>query len=181
MSKIQIGVVAKPQGLKGELKINPLTDDINRFSDIDYVYLNQNKYNITSVSIRGGFVVLKIENINSIDDAEKYRGATVSIDREDAVELSENEYFMVDLIGSKVMYEDGTFVGEIKNIDQFGGNFVVTCVDSSNREILFPFIQELLIKVDVDNKLVVVDAEKLEEVRVWKLIYWPYFPKVLNI
>lgn len=172
MEKIVIGIVAKPQGLKGEIKINPITDDINRFKKLKNIYLNNTKYEVENVSIRGGFVVIKLKNINSIEEVERFRQCNVEIDRDDAVELKENEYFMVDLIGAKLITEDGTMLGTIKYFDKFGSSFVATVTDSiSNNEFMFPFINDVLVKVDAENKIVVVDGLKLEEVKVWKLIF----------
>ena len=169
MARMLIGIVAKPQGLKGEIKINPLTDDINRFKKLTYVYLNNKKFDVENVSVRGGFVVLKLQGINSCEQAELYRQFNVEIEREDAVDLQENEYFMVDLIGCKIMLEDGTLVGEIKYFDQFGASFVVTATDAiTNKNFMFPFIEDVLVKVDTENKVIVVNGEKFEEVKVWE-------------
>lgn len=167
MDRIVIGIVAKPQGLKGEIKINPLTDDINRFKKLKKVFLNNVSYDIENVSIRGNFVVLKLKGLNSIEEVERFRQCNLEIDRTDAVELKENEYFMVDLIGSKLVAEDGTFLGTIKYFDKFGSAFVATVTDAiSNAEFMFPFLDEVLVKVDTENKIVVVNSLKLEEVKV---------------
>lgn len=165
MDRILIGVVAKPQGLKGEIKVNPITDDINRFKKLTYVYIGERKYDIEYVSVRGQFVVIKVKGINRVEDVELLRQLNVEINREDAVELKEDEYFMVDLIGCKVITEDGTMLGEVKYFDRFGANFVATCTDVYGKEFMFPFLKEVLVEVNTDKKFIMVNAVKFEEVR----------------
>lgn len=167
MNKILIGIVAKPQGIKGEVKINPITDDISRFKKLKYVYLNNQRFDIENVSIRGNFVVVKLKGINTCEEVERFRQANVEIDRADAVELQQDEYFMVDLIDSKIVDEEGVLLGVVKYIDRFGANFVLTVKDEiANSEFMFPFIEDVLVKVDTDNKLITINREKLEEVKV---------------
>ena len=72
MDKILIGIVAKPQGLKGEIKINPITDDINRFKKLTYVYIDSKKFDIEYVSVRGQFVVIKVKGINSCESVGNF-------------------------------------------------------------------------------------------------------------
>lgn len=165
MDKILIGIVAKPQGLKGEIKINPITDDINRFKKLTYIYLNSKKFDVEHVSVRGQFVVIKVKGINTCEDVEIYRQANVEIDRTDAVELKPNEYFMVDLIGCNVIYEDGTVLGTVTYFDKFGTRFVATCKDINNKEFMFPFLDEILVEVNTEKKYIKVN-EKFNEVRV---------------
>lgn len=165
MDKILIGIVAKPQGLKGEIKINPITDDINRFKKLTYVYIDSKKFDIEYVSVRGQFVVIKVKGINSCEQVDIYRQKNVEVDRIDAVELKPNEYFMVDLIGCNVIKENGEVLGKVTYFDKFGARFVATCKDIYNKEFMFPFLDDILVEVNVDKKFIMVN-DKFDEVRV---------------
>lgn len=167
MDKILIGIVAKPQGLKGEIKINPITDDINRFKKLTYVYIGNTKYDVENVSVRGQFVVVKVKGINSCEQVEPLRQLNVEVERKDAVELKKDEYFMVDLIGCNVILEDGTVLGEVKHFDRFGANDVATVKDIYGKEFMFPFLKEVLVEVNIEKKYIMVNS-KFDEVRVWE-------------
>ena len=79
---------------------------------------------IQNVKFFKQFVILKFKGIDNINDIEKYRGKSLMIDREDAVDLDEDEYFIADMIGMKVCTEDGSEFGTLKDVMETGANDV---------------------------------------------------------
>ena len=94
---LQVGVITQTHGVHGEVKVFPTTDDPKRFLDLEYVFLDtgreKKKLFIQSVKFFKQFVILKFKGINNINDIEQYKRCPLLVDRENAVELEEDEYF----------------------------------------------------------------------------------------
>ena len=108
---LEIGQIVNSYGIKGFLKVVPFTDDVNRFNDLKHIYIEKNKkleeVEIEEVKYHKNLVLIKLKGIDDIDEAEKYKNSYIKIDRKDAVKLSENSYFIVDLIGMNVYTDEG--------------------------------------------------------------------------
>ena len=135
-----IGVVTQTHGLKGDVKVFPLTDDVRRFDDLDEVMLEDSgrKLTVTRVQYAKGRVILHFRGIGSIEEAEKLKGAYLSVDRSHAVPLKENEFYIADVVGSEILLEDGTSIGTLKDVLKTGANDVyeilrVLCADNCHR------------------------------------------------
>ena len=164
-----IGEVLKPQGIKGIVKVRPDTDDPERFLDLEYVFVKNGetyvKTAVDEVSVRDDAVYLRLNHCNDRDLAEKQRGTMLYIDRENAVQLAENETFICDLIGCEVKDRQGTVMGKIKDVLQPGGNdvYVVKCKQG---EMLLPALLHIVIDVQTEKGYVTVDESRLHEVAV---------------
>ena len=157
---MRVGVYANTHGVRGEIKVFPTTDDTSRFKKLKKVYLDLGKekmeLEIQSVRFFKNLVILKFKGIDNINDIEKYKGKDLLIQRKDAVKLREDEYFICDIIGSKVVTEDGKEVGSLKEVPQTGANdvYVVTTLDK--KEILLPVIKDCVLDVNIEEKIVTV-------------------------
>lgn len=105
MDKIIIGEIAKAHGIKGALKIKPLTDDIIRFKDLTAVYIQgeQNKRVVQSCVIGGGSILLFLEGINTRNDAEIFKGKQILIEYCDAVDLKKGSILLRMLLAVKCL------------------------------------------------------------------------------
>ncbi len=160
---LKIGLILKPQGIKGQLKVQPLTDDINRYKNLKEIIIDQKVYRVTGAIISGQTVFLQLFGVNDRDTAETFRGKFLHVKREDAVALEEGRYFVVDLIGCNVISKEKGVIGEI--IDIFSSRtdvITVKCLDG--RVMRFPFLKDLVERVDVINKEFVVFDKRLSEV-----------------
>lgn len=157
---LEIGQIVNTNGLKGILKVKPLTDDITRFEDLEAVYIEKAKelikYNIQEVKYNKNMVLLKLEGIDDISEAEKYKNCYIKINREDALKLEENSYFVVDIIGLEVYTEEEELLGKVIEVFSTGSNDVYTIKNSEGKEILLPAISEVIKKVDIPNKKIIV-------------------------
>lgn len=150
----QIGIVTSPHGVKGELKVFPTTDDPRRFKRLREVILDTGKerfsLEIEDVKFLKQLVVLKFKGLDSRDEVERYRRASLLVARENAVRLGRNEYFRADLIGLKVRNEDGAEIGCLKDVMETGANDVYVIELTDGRELLLPAIRQCVLEVEVE-------------------------------
>lgn len=159
MNYLKIGLIKKPHGLKGELKILPLTDNPERFKNLKNIYLfSNNQYveeKIQWVKITNTEILLKLSKYNSLTEVELLRNIYLYIDKEEGEELGEWEYYSQDLIGCSVYFKDKK-IGNVIDISNFGANDNIL-IKSENEEFFYPFLREYIEKVDIDNKKIVVN------------------------
>ena len=138
---LQVGVITQTHGVRGEVKVFPTTDDVNRFKKLKQVILDTGKetmpLEIQSVKFFKQFVILKFKGIDNINDIEKYKRCSLYVTREHAVALEEDEYFIADMIGMEVCTEDGNIFGTLKDVIETGANDVYVIEMRSTAKCLF--------------------------------------------
>ena len=161
---LKVGVITTTHGVRGEVKVYPTTDEPERFLDLDYVLLDTGKelrrLDIKNVRFFKNLVILKFDGIDNINDIEKYKGRDLWIPREEAQELDENEYYIADLLGMKVLLEDGSEFGTLKNVMETGANDVYIVDSVEHGEVLLPAIKECILDVDVEAGTMTVHLMK---------------------
>lgn len=164
-----IGEVLRPQGIKGQVKVRPDTDDPWRFEDLEWVYVKKGdgyeKVEIADVSVRVDGVYLRLNDVQDRDAAEKQRGWMLYVDRAHARELAENETFICDLIGCKAVDLSGNEIGVVKDVLQPGGNDVYV-IKTPKGEMLLPALKHVVPEIDVEKGLMIIDEKRLPEVAV---------------
>ncbi len=163
---ITVGEIVKAQGIKGEIKVLPLTDDILRFKKLKKVYICQNLYEIKSLRIGDGFVYLALNEVNDRNGAEKLIGKEIQIDRNDAVKLPENTYFISDIIGCEVFLSDMKYIGKVDYVYQNGAADVYEV--KGEKDVMFPFLNRLVESVDITNKKIVLNKDEFSRVAVYE-------------
>ena len=171
MDFVRIGIIAKPQGIRGEVKINCLTERLERFLDLKEIYLEDKgeylHFNVKGTRLAGECAFLFLEKIYSRTDAELIRGKYVCVKREDAIELPEGRYFIFDIIGCDCVTQEGKTLGKIVDVLQPGANDVYV-VKAPKGEILIPAVKAFVLDIDVKQKKVTVNEKMLEEVAVYE-------------
>ena len=147
---IYIGKTVSTFGIKGELKV------ISDFEYCDKAYkvgnkvlINNIEHIISSIRYHKNYVLLKIDNLNNINDILKYVGFNIYIKRID-LGLKESEYLYKDLINSEVIDDDNTKLGKV--IEVLNGNNVLIKVKGS-KEFLIPLIDNYISKFDLNKKI----------------------------
>lgn len=168
-----IGEVLRPQGVRGQVKVRPETDDPARFLQLDTVYLKTGEdYHpvpITDTESRpDGFVYCVLDHAADRDQAEKQRGLLLYVDRAHAVKLEEGQYFISDLLGCQVRDQKGTVLGAIEDVLQPGANDVYQIKCADGRRMYLPVLPFVILQVDVKGGFIVVDEDKLPEVAVFE-------------
>lgn len=168
---LSIGQVLRPQGLRGQVKIRPDTDDPGRFSDLKSLFIQSGQrmilLEIRQISVRGGFVFLNLGEDKTLEDAENRRGMKLYVRREDAVPLKEHENFIVDIIGCTMKSVEGKLIGTVTDVLQPGANDVYV-VQTTKGVLLVPALQHVVLDVDAANKQIIVQEERLWEVSVFE-------------
>lgn len=161
---LEIGKITNTHGVKGEVKVFPLTDDVKRFELLKQVYIErENKlevYNIERVSYFKGLAIIKLKEINDMDSAKLLKDKLLKIDRKDAVKLPENSYFICDLIGASVYEENGNHLGILKDIIKTGSNDVYMVENVNSKPILIPALKTVVRDISVENKKITVMLPK---------------------
>ena len=161
MEYIEIGQIVNTNGLKGVVKVNPFTDDISKFEDLKYVYI-QLKNELKKVKIEQerynkNQVLLKLEGIDSIEEAEKYRNFYLKTEKESQEDLGEDTYYIVDLIGLDVYSDKNEYLGKIEDVFPTGSNDVYVVKDNLGKQILIPAIADVVKEVDLKNKKMIIN------------------------
>lgn len=156
---LKVGTITSTHGIKGEVKLYPSTDDVNRFKKLKSAKIAYNG-SYVDVEVAGArffknMVILKFKEIDNINDVEKYKGSELLVTRENAVKLQKDEYFMADLIDAIMISDDGSIEGTLFDILKTGANDVFVLKTSDGREILLPAIHDCIKEVDVENRKIV--------------------------
>lgn len=159
-SKLEIGQIVNTFGIKGEIKVSPLTDDIKRFDYLEEVYVKTKKetkiYKVENVRYHKNMVLLKLENINTPEQAELLKNAFLEVDREHAVPLEEGTYFIADLIGLEVYTDENQLLGTVEDIYNTGSNDIYVIKNELGKQILLPGIKEVIKQVNLENEKIIV-------------------------
>ena len=158
---LELGQIVNVKGLKGEIKVNPFTENINRFETLNKILIklkNEIKeYEIEKVSYHKNQVILKLKGIDTIEAAETLRNYYILINRKDLEPLEEGKYYIADLIGLDVYTEEGKALGKVDDIYNTGSNDIYVVKDELGKQKLLPGIDEVIKKVDLENSKIIVN------------------------
>lgn len=161
---LRVGVITTTHGVRGEVKVFPTTDDAERFLDLDYVLLDtgrdMKRLDIQNVKFFKNLVILKFKGIDNINDIEMYKGRDLMIPREEGQELDEDEFYIADLIGMRVVLEDGTEFGTMKDVMETGANDVYIVTTKDGNEVLLPAIKECILDIDLEEDTMTIHLMK---------------------
>ena len=141
---LRVGVITSTHGVRGEVKVFPTTDDAKRFKKLKQVKFFKN------------MVIVKFKGFDDINDIEIYKNKDILITREDAVPLGPDENFIVDLIGLKVVTDEGEELGTLKDVLQTGANDVYVVEMTDGKELLLPAIKQCILNVDLEQQTMTV-------------------------
>ncbi|MBO7398697.1 MAG: 16S rRNA processing protein RimM [Clostridia bacterium] len=150
---LKVGTIVNVHGVHGEVKVIPETDDPNRFKKLKKVFLvsggARKQVEVRGVKISNKFVILKLEGLDDRDAANLLRGTELEIERKDAVKLPEDTYFIGDLIGCRVVEENGNLLGKVEDVIPGAGCDVYDVYDEQGKNIMIPALADVILKVDV--------------------------------
>lgn len=161
---LTVGKILKAQGIKGEVKIVPLTDDPQRFKKLKTVFIGPNKpLNIDFLRFDDRFVYVKFAECNTRNDAEALSGKEILVERADAVKLPKGRYFIVDVVGCDAVL-GGKVIGKVTDVNQ---NAPIDVYVIDDGKIMFPSAENVLEKVDVENKTITLNEEAFSRLAVY--------------
>lgn len=161
MEKVAIGKILRAWGVKGELLILPLTDELSRFTQVEKVFIadSENKeaiYRIKRSRIFQGKVLLQLESVENREKANSLKGKYLEISKENVPSLPDDRYYIFELIGSQVKSFKGERIGEVKEVLFFPANDILV-VRKGSKEYYIPFIKDVIKKIDIKEKLIVIE------------------------
>ena len=158
MERVNLGTITKPQALKGAFRVKPNILDKRLFKKLSIVYINNVAYKIESVVLRDTFLILKVEGIDTCEQAEKLRNVSVFGDIE--IETSNN----FELVDFQVLVGDN--LGKVERVDNFGSKDIMTI--NFEKNCMVPVIDGLIENVDIQNKTITFNQEIFEQVAVYE-------------
>ncbi|ASW42939.1 ribosome maturation factor RimM [Clostridium isatidis] len=151
---LRVGKILNTHGIKGELKVLPLTDDPKRYDDLEFVLLDGKEVNIEGCKYQKDRVILKLKDINTIEEAERLKNKYLEIPREYAVELEEDRYFIADLIGCTVYDTEGRNLGKIYDVIQTKNNDVYWIKEP--KELLIPVLLDIVLDINIEEEKIII-------------------------
>ncbi len=158
MELVKVGYITNTHGIKGDIKIYPLTDYPERFDEkIDFYIEDKNtKVKIKKTRLYRGLVYAKLESYNDINEVLKFKDKYMYINKEDRLELPEDTFYISDLIDMEVIDGEKT-VGKVKEVLENNTNDIYICETKEKKEFMIPAVKEFVKKVDVVNKKIYVE------------------------
>lgn len=157
---LQIGEIVNTHGIKGEVKIIPLTDSQERFDELDWIYIDRNgsldKFEIESIKHIRNSVILKLKDVDTVEAAEAMKGLFLVVDRKNAVKLPSHSYFVCDILGCEVQDMTGTSYGKLTEVLHTGSNDVYVVKNEDGRELLLPALKSVIREVSVEAGVIKV-------------------------
>jgi 16S rRNA processing protein RimM len=157
---ITVAKIAAPFGVRGEVKVIPLTDFPERFSTKRRYFLSKGnlirEVDAQVVALRKREFIMKIDGIDTPEQAGEYRNARLQVPREEAWPLPEGHFYHFQVVGLQVLTEEGTILGTVADIIETGSNDVYLVKDEQGKEILIPALKEVVKDIDLKNGLMLI-------------------------
>ena len=164
MNKVVLGQIVAPHGVRGDLRIMPLTSNVRLFTDMDYLLLpDDRRLHIVHARPHKNIILVTVKEITSVEAAEALRGQKVSVYREDMPELPEGRYYVGDLIGLPVLDEQGNRIGTFKDVLPTGSKDVYVIQPPEGKDILVANIPENIREIDLKNGRIIVRLPEWDE------------------
>ena len=164
--KLEIGKILKAQGIKGEVKISCFLDDSAMLKGVKHLYIGSSAYTVEKFRPDGAFCYVQLGGVTDRNAAEALRNWSVYADKE-YISVPQDRYFIADLIDCIILLDDGSRIGVVKDVLQYGAADVFVCSDG-NKEVSFPFLKDLIVDVNVDSKTIVLEKNRFSEVAVYE-------------
>ena len=163
-NKIIIGKLGAARGLNGELKIISLTDFEGRFENLQEVEIDDKILQVDYVKYVGNNIIIRFKDYQTREAAQKLTGKMMRVDKTNAAPLSEGEFYTFDIIGLNVFDLNEKQLGTITNVLKTGSNDVFVMKSENDKEILIPALKRVVKKIDIENKIMIIDIKMLEEI-----------------
>lgn len=167
MEYIVVGKIVNTHGIRGDIKVYPHTNDMERFSTLKRVYIGEEKlsFEIENVKYHKGMILLKLKDFNNINEVLKFKDEFIFVDELNKIKLPKDNYFIYELIDCKVFDLDGKLLGYIKDVLQNSSNDIYIIKDK-DREYLIPAVKEFIKEVNIREKKIIIDP--IEGMIEWK-------------
>lgn len=150
---IEAGKVVNTHGVRGEVKIQVWLDSPEFMRRFKTVYIDDKPVSLVSARAHKGFLIALFDGVEDINAAMSLKNKTVFIDRDDAP-LKKGEYFLCDIIGARVVNEDGSEVGVLEDILETPASSIY--IVRGDTEHMIPAVPEFILNTDAENGIITV-------------------------
>ncbi len=155
----EIGCITNTHALKGEVKVRNYSASQKRFEELKSILVLINdeyiEYQIEKVRYQKDVVLLKLKTIDTIEQAERLKGHSIFVRREDAPKLEEGAHYIADLIGMQV-FEGDTLIGTLDDVFTAGAADVYSIKRKGKDPLLLPALKEVILSIDLENNKIFV-------------------------
>jgi len=160
----EIGQIVNHFGIKGMVKVNPFTDDISQFEKLKSILIVKDgklsEVEIEETKYSKNQVLLKLKGIDTVEEAEKYRGCYLKIARSNSKKLPKDTYFIADLLGLTVYTDENILLGKVEDIYNSGANDIYLIKSEDGKQILLPGTKEVIKQIDLEQERITVHIIK---------------------
>ena len=156
---LAVGHIVRPWGVRGELKVEILTEDPTRFQRLETVYVGPQfvPYRLERARLHKGDLLLKLVGCDDRNAAELLRDQLVQVALKDALPLKEEEYWVYQILGLEVWTAGGEWLGVVREVLETGANDVCVVQDRSGRQVLIPVLKDVVLEIDLDAGRMLVE------------------------
>jgi len=154
---VAVGRVLGPFGLKGELRVQPLTDNPDRFLPKARLWAGQQPVTVADSRDAQGYVFLTLKGFRDRASVDKFRHVLLQVPEAELAPLPKGAYYRFQLVGLAVVARDGALLGTLDEIIETGANDVYRVHPAEGADVLLPALDDVIISVDLDAKRMVVD------------------------
>ena len=158
--RVVIGKAGAPHGLRGEVRVIPLTDFPGRFESLREVFIGERVFHVEHVHYHRQFVLLTLAECTSREAAAKLTGELLRVAREDAAPLAEGEFYTFDIIGLAVLDMAGKRLGEVTNVLKTGSNDVYVVKKPDGADLLVPALKKVVREINIAEGFLRVDLQE---------------------
>ena len=155
MEQLLIGEILKPQGIRGEVKMKNYTDGFFAISDLNEVFINGVSYQVLKMRCDKDVFML-LRGVADRNAAELLREAKVYALKNE-VKRKKNTYFICDVLGCKILFENGEFFGEVQDI--LSARTDIYYISTENGRVIAPWLKSYNAQFDIENKQITVNKE----------------------
>lgn len=157
MDRLEVGQIVNTHGVRGEVKINPWTDDASVLCGVDTLYTSDGRtLSVESVRLHKNCAVVKLRGVDDMTAAQRLKGTTVLADRDALGQLPDGVYYIADLLGMAVRTADGE-LGTLVDVFPTGSNDVYVVRPPSGKDILLPVIPDVVKQTNLDEGYILVE------------------------
>jgi 16S rRNA processing protein RimM len=165
MGLISFGKITKPHGLAGEVKLLPHSRTMDSFNEITRIYIEDKssdtpqEFNITSFRFHKNTAILKLNGVDSIEEAQSLGGREVYIQEGELGMLDEDEYYFFDLIGLEAYTEDGAYLGKVEEVMERAIQSILV-IKNKESELLVPMAEPIVKEINLEEGKVIISPVK---------------------
>lgn len=156
---LRVGKITNTHGIKGEVRVLPLTDYMERFEELDWVYIDgySEKFYINGIKYKSNLVLLSFKGYEDVNVVQKFKGRYMLIDETQRRDLPEDTYYIADIIGLEVFTIDDEYLGKVHDVIQTGSSEVYVIKKDDNKEIMIPAIKKFIPEISLEKKRITID------------------------